>query len=173
MLYKMLVTASSALRDLGSSGAGRGGGRERWNFLYSSADVESSTDLGGLFEPDCEPDCELEERKRVVVLDAALLSPCERKRLASDIVVAVMASSQICPLLVVYGGEGGQDSTEGDGKEFMSSNSIFTDSDTKLHTRDTYSSPIITETRLVHRRSERHTETTQVSSKTTHLRDSF
>lgn len=192
MLYKMLVTASSALRDLGSSGAGRGGGRERWNFLYSSADVESSTDLGGLFEPDCEPDCELEERKRVVVLDAALLSPCERKRLASDIVVAVMASyretrrqsldrmavswlhtSQIYPLLVVNGGEGGQDSTEGDGKEFMSSNSIFTDSDTKLHTRDTYSSPIITETRLVHRRSERHTETTQVSSKTTHLRDSF
>lgn len=88
VLYKMLVTASSALRDLGSSGAGRGGGRERWNFLYSSADVESSTDLGGLFELDWE----LEESKRVVVLDAAVLNPCERRRAASDIVVAVMAS---------------------------------------------------------------------------------
>ena len=79
----MFVTASSALRDLGASAAGRGGGLERWSFLYSSADVESSTDLGGLFELDWE----LEESIRIVVLDAAFLNPCERRRVASDIMV--------------------------------------------------------------------------------------
>jgi hypothetical protein len=54
--------------------------------LYSSADVESSTDLGGLFELDWE----LEESIRTVVLDAAFLNPCERRRVASDIMVLVM-----------------------------------------------------------------------------------
>lgn len=47
VLYSMFVTASSAVLDLGRSMAGRGGGRERWVRLYSSAEVESSIGLGG------------------------------------------------------------------------------------------------------------------------------
>ena len=48
MLYKMLVTASSAVRDLGTSVAGKGGGLCLCVTLYVNADVESSMDGGGL-----------------------------------------------------------------------------------------------------------------------------
>ena len=47
MLYKMFVTASSALRDLGKSVAGSGGGRVLCQRLYSNAEVESSMGFGG------------------------------------------------------------------------------------------------------------------------------
>ena len=44
----MLVTASSALRALGRSEDGRGGGLERCCSLYANAEVESSAIRGGL-----------------------------------------------------------------------------------------------------------------------------
>lgn len=47
VLYKILVTVSSADFCLGRSVAGRGGGRDRCDSLYARADVESSIDLGG------------------------------------------------------------------------------------------------------------------------------
>jgi hypothetical protein len=44
----MFVTASSALRVLGRSVAGRGGGlARRWLVLYVIAEVESSMGFGG------------------------------------------------------------------------------------------------------------------------------
>ena len=48
MLYRIFVTASSALNDLGISVAGNGGGLVRCDDLYVSAEVESSICGGGL-----------------------------------------------------------------------------------------------------------------------------
>ncbi len=48
VLYRMLVTASSADLERGRSMDGSGGGRCRRVRLYSRADVESSMGLGGL-----------------------------------------------------------------------------------------------------------------------------
>ena len=48
MLYKILVTASSAVLSRGRSVAGKGGGLIRCEDLYLRADVESPTGGGGL-----------------------------------------------------------------------------------------------------------------------------
>ena len=48
MLYRMFVTASSAVLERGRSMTGRGGGLALWTVLYSRAEVESSIGRGGL-----------------------------------------------------------------------------------------------------------------------------
>ena len=50
VLYKIFVTASSALRSRAISVAGNGGGGLRCCCLYAKAEVESSAVLGGLLE---------------------------------------------------------------------------------------------------------------------------